>query len=597
MKRAVRVALVAGIVGAVAIVAAGCGGDDKKDGAGGSSTGGGTPEGKTGGKATFLAAGDVDFVDPGQTFYTFGYMVHYAVNRTLYSFTPTDSATPVPDIADGQPELSADNKTVTVKIKKGIKYAPPVNREVTSKDIKYAFERSYSKNVPSQYASAYFADIEGVDVDKIGAGPIVPISGIQTPDDNTIVFKLTTPTAPVFSQSLVMPITTPVPEEYAKPFDAQSPTTYDTHVAFTGPYMIENNDKGELTGWVKTKSIKMIRNPNWDKATDYRPAYLDEIEIQEGNDDAVTASRRTLSGNGLICCDSGLPPSEIVKETQQNAKDQLITVASGGTRWIALNTTIKPFDNINVRKAIIAGTDRNALRLTRGGAFVGDIAQGYIPPGFAAFEASGGKDAFRDLDFMKSDTGDPAVARKYMDLAAADGLPIKDGKWTGTEKFLTVATNADPGKKTAEAFQGQIEALGFKLNFRTVPQDSLYREFCNVPGKKIAICPNVGFFRDFNDPQSTLDTTFNGKKILPVGNSNWSQLNVPEINDAIDQASLLPIGPDRDKAFADVNRKIVEQAPGIPWIWDISGQIFSKDLVGVVNGYTTSADLSYVSVK
>ena len=47
---------------------------------------------------------------------------------------------------------------------------------------------------------------------------------------------------------------------------------------------------------------------------------------------------------------------------------------SGGTRYIALNTTIQPFDNINVRKAVIAASDRNALRLTRGGAIVGDIA-------------------------------------------------------------------------------------------------------------------------------------------------------------------------------------------------------------------------------
>ena len=48
-----------------------------------------------------------------------------------------------------------------------------------------------------------------------------------------------------------------------------------------------------------------------------------------------------------------------------------------------MNTTIKPFDNINVRKAVIAGFDRNALRLTRGGALVGDIPTHFIPPGIA----------------------------------------------------------------------------------------------------------------------------------------------------------------------------------------------------------------------
>src|SRR3712207_9317804 len=55
---------------------------------------------RPGGTATFLAAADVDYLDPGQTYYTFGYMVQYAVNRPLYSFRP-DSLDPVPDLAAG----------------------------------------------------------------------------------------------------------------------------------------------------------------------------------------------------------------------------------------------------------------------------------------------------------------------------------------------------------------------------------------------------------------------------------------------------------------------------------------------------------------
>ena len=69
-------------------------------------------------------------------------------------------------------------------------------------------------------------------------------------------------------------------------------------------------------------------------------------------------------------------------------------MAGGGTRWIALNTTKKPFDNINIRKAVIAGFDRDALRMTRGGEFIGPIAQGFIPPGIPGFEESGGEKGF-----------------------------------------------------------------------------------------------------------------------------------------------------------------------------------------------------------
>jgi peptide/nickel transport system substrate-binding protein len=145
---------------AMALVGAGCGGSDSggSSSSKGSQTTGGAKvgEGKQGGNVTFLAAGDVDYLDPGQTYYTFGYMVQYAVNRTLYSFKPEDSSKPVPDLAEGEPQISSDNKTITVKIKKGVKFSPPVNREVTSKDIKYGIERAFTSNVPSGYATSYF---------------------------------------------------------------------------------------------------------------------------------------------------------------------------------------------------------------------------------------------------------------------------------------------------------------------------------------------------------------------------------------------------------------------------------------------------------
>jgi peptide/nickel transport system substrate-binding protein len=601
MRRSVRWTLLVSVVTALAMFVAACGGSDNNGGGGGGSktatVQSKVAQGKKGGTLTYLAAGDVDYLDTGQTYYTFGYMVAYATNRTLYSFKPTNSVTPVPDLATGPPEISADNKTITVHIKPGIKYAPPVNRVVTTKDIKYAFERAFSKEVPSGYAGAYFSSIVGTP-DKPNSGDIKPISGIETPDDTTIVFKLKTAEAPLVSQALVMPITVPVPEEYASKWDKTTPSKFDQYQSFTGPYMVKNDPTtGKVTGRVPGKSIDIVRNPNWDPKTDYRPAYVDSVKIEEGNDDLATASRRALNGTSTICCDAGSPPAQVLKQALARQKDQVIFVASGGTRYIAFDTKVKPFDNINLRKAIIAASDRNALRLTRGGAILGDIANGWIPPGIPGFEEAGGLKQNEDLDFLKNPNGDPAVAKKYMDAAAADGLPIKNGKWTGGEKILTIATNADPGKKTAEVFQGQMESLGFKLNFRIVPQDTLYTKFCSVPSAKVAICPNVGWFKDFSDPQSMLDATFNGKNILQQGNVNWPQLNDPAINAAMKAASTVPVGPERNQAWAKINHQIAEQAPAIPWIWDKTASVGSKDVNQAINGYYTTHDLSFSSIK
>ena len=584
----------AALLAALALAAAGCGGSSSEGGPGGSSNGG-PFKGKKGGKVTFLAAADVDYLDPGQTYYTFGYMVAYATQRPLYSFEPDEADKPVPDLAEGEPQISKDNKTITVKLRSGVKFSPPVNREVTSKDVKYAFERAFTSNVPSGYATSYFGDIKGA---PDGPGKFKSIPGIKTPDDRTIVIELDKPTAVTVAAALVMPITIPVPREYAEKYDKKSPSTYDQYTVFTGPYMVRNDAEGKVVGRDPGKLIEIVRNPNWVASTDYRPAYLDEIRIEEGNDDLTIASRRTLQGNGLMCCDSGQPPIAILRRAITQDKDQLGRTASGGTRWIALRADKKPFDNLNVRKAVIAGMNRESLLKTRGGREVGPIAQGYIPPGVPGFEESGGEKGFPEFDFMQHPQGDPELAKQYMLKAKAEGVPVDDqGRYTGSEKLLTIATNADPGLQTATVAQSQLEQMGFKLNFRKVPQDTLYTRFCNVPASGFDICPNVGWFRDFTDPQSLLEPTFKGAAIKPQGNVNYGMLDVPEIDDAMTKAATIPAGPERNQAWADINRMVVGQAPGIPYSWDDSFQLASKDIQGVMNGYTTSWDLAFSSVK
>lgn len=599
-KRVLPAVVAAGL----ALAVAACGSDDGKSGTAAKPANStqtefnGAPpgEGKKGGHLTALASGDVDYVDPGQTYYAFGYMIHYAVNRGLYSYGPGDNERPRPDIADGEPQISGDQKSITVKLKPGIKYAPPVNREITSKDIKYGFERAFSNHVPSPYATVYFKDIIGAP--QAPANDIKDIPGIETPDDQTIVFKLKTPSAATVSQALAMPISTPVPEEYAKKYDAKAPSTYDQYVAFTGPYMYKNDAQGKLVGRKQGKSIELVRNPNWDANTDYRPAYLDSITVEEGNDDAVSSSRRVVKGQDMVQGD-GTTPAPVIKQVISRQKDQIAFIPGGGYRMIAMNSSIKPFGNLNVRKAVLAASDRVALQLTRGGKAAGDVATHFLPPEFPGFEEAGGMKG-TGADFLANPRGDAAVAKKYMLAAKAEdpSLPIDaNGKWTDSKGLLMVAANSDPGKKTAEVALDQFQKLGIKINFRTAPQDTLYTKFCNVPKAAVVICPNVGFFKDFNDPQSLLDPVFNGKNILPQNNSNWSQLNVPSINDAMGKAAVLPVGAERNKAWGEIDKLVTEQAPAIPFIWDKIPTVQSADVRGVVNQYSTSWDLNFTSLK
>ena len=585
-RSALRIPVAAVVAIAATFGVAACGGSSSSD-TGSAKTA--APAGaQKGGTLTVLANADVDYIDCGASYYQFSNQVEYAMCRGLYSYKPEDKGLPSPDIATGPAQISDDGKTVTVKMKSGIKFGPPVNREVTSKDEKYAIERAFNKNVANGYASAYFGDIQGADVAAKKADGS-PIAGIVTPDDHTIVFKLTKPTGTVIAGALGMLISAPVPPEYAKPLDAKSPSDYGTHLVATGPYMIPNDKSGKLTGYEPMKNITLVRNPNWDAKTDYRPAYLDKIIVKEGVDPDV-GSRQIVDGQNLINGDF-TPPPAILKQVATTKKDQLLLLDSGGGRFMSFNFTQKPFDDMNIRKAVIAGFDRNALRLTRGGEVVGPIPTHQLPPGLPGFEEAGGLQG-PGYDWLKNPSGDKTVSAKYFKAAG-----MSSGKYEGNAKILVVGDDSGVGGRAAEIAQSQLIELGFKVNFRQVPHSTMYTKFCNVPKADVAFCPNTGWFKDFFDSQTILDPTFNGKNILQENNSNWPQMNDPQVNKLLDQGEVTVDPAQRAKVFADADKKITALAPNVPWVWDKQPNIASANVAAVGNAFNATIDLNYTSIK
>ena len=171
------------------------------------------------------------------------------------------------------------------QIRPHIYFSPPVNREVNSGDVAYAIERGANPNVANAYFEPYFGDIVGAENAKGG-----PISGIETPSSHTIVFHLTKPTAALLVGALSLPLSAPVPPEFAKPLDAHKPTTYGSeYLVATGPYMLKSDSTGKFLGigYQPGKSATLVRNPRWNPHTDFRPAYLNEIDINIGGEPPV----------------------------------------------------------------------------------------------------------------------------------------------------------------------------------------------------------------------------------------------------------------------------------------------------------------------
>src|SRR3954464_6790682 len=356
-----------------------------------------------GGTLTMLTNGDVDDkLDPGYSYYQLDFIYTNSTQRAVLGNKPEDTTKASPDFAESYPTASKDGKTVTVKLKKGVKFSPPVNREATSADVKSAIGRAFLPQVGNGYATAYWGNVQGVKA--YTAGKTKQISGIQTPDKSTLVLKLTRPTAAVAIAAMSLPGAAPVPKEYAQKFDKGKQSTYGQHVVGTGPYMIKNDSSGKITGYQPGRKITFVRNPNWDKATDWRPAYLDGFVFDEGNDPTV-GNRKILSNKGMIGNPTDLSPPPAFLKANLNKKDNIVPgFFSGRVRYVALNTTKKPFDNPNVRKAVGAMIDRQAQTLSFGGEAAGLVATHILTPGEIGFDEAGGN-AGPGYDWLKNPSG------------------------------------------------------------------------------------------------------------------------------------------------------------------------------------------------
>ena len=549
--------------------------------------------GKTGGTITVLdVAGGVDSLDPGYWYYATDYAdLGDTTQRQLYGWPP-NATNPVPDLATALPAVSDGGKMLTIHIRPGIHYSPPLASEtVKTADIKYAMERCFDGAVGDGYSGAYYSHIVGAPSTP-PTSSVPNISGIQAPNATTLVLKLTQPVGVLATgQALTLPCTTPVPESYAAKYDKGATPSYGQHQVFVGPYMIKGAGTGTVPpeGYTANKILDLVRNPSWSKSTDFRPAYFNEIVIKEGYQ-PEDASQKILNGSGLLSGDFAAPPPDIAQKYLNSKPSQFHVAPSQSIRYIAMNPTIKPLNNPDVRKAIIAVTDRNALILTRGGKYIGIPATHMIPPSMPGFTQSGGA-AGPGNDFYANPNGNLALAQSYMKKAG-----YASGKYSGPQ-LLAVGDNSSPAKETAETFVQQIKQLGFNVQLTEVPHATMYSKFCQVPKSQPAFCPNMAWGKDFFDSQSMTDPLLNGNNIPPAGNSNTAQVNDPGINSALSSASQLLDQTQRNDAYANIDKTATGNAYYDDWIWDNVVGLSSSDVNAVYNQFNNDWDLAYSSMK
>jgi peptide/nickel transport system substrate-binding protein len=553
--------------------------------------------GKQGGTLNVLSSEGFQHLDPGSAYFALDYGVIDAMQRPLFMFMPNSQTVLSPDLATAMPTtanggVTDGGKTITIHIEPGVKYAPPVNRTVTSQDVAYAIERMADPNVGNEYWSAYFQNaIVGAANAKGG-----PISGISTPNSTTIVIHLTSTVANTIIQALSLPASAPVPESVVAPLDKHAPTKFGvTELTADGPYMIEGEQNGNniSSGYTPAKSLTLVRNPNWSASTyagPYKPpAYLNQIDISLGGNPSVIGPQ-VLKGSDMVEFDT--PTHATVEEAYLHYPSQITFTTGAGDHYMTLNNSQPPFNNVNLRRAVYANLDRDAIVKEKGGALTGEPATHFIYPGTEGFTQAGGY-AGPNFPWAIHTSGDLAVAQQYMKKA---GYP--SGKYTGNATVSIVASdNGQDELAINQIVKQDFTQLGFKVNLAQIDQSVMYTK-CETPKDEIDACPDGGWLRDFNDPFSILYPTLSKAAITPTVTENFGQVQDPTLDSLMTKAHLAVDPTQAATLWGQADTYAVNQAVSVPEDFDNQPNVFASDVHWVGDVWDEGeVNFSYTSLK
>lgn len=520
------------------------------------------PSDKKGGVLKLDATLDFDSLDPGRTYYGYSWNFRRIFDRQMFQFTPKPGIAGLglsPDLAADSGTVSDGGKTITYKIRTGVKFAN--GEAVTSKTIKYAIERIFAEDIING-GPTYLVDLLGGTASYKGPykDPAVDHLGLKTvvtPDDQTITFHITKPFSD-FNYLLALPTSTPVPIDVDQA-TATGGANYFKHPISAGPYRVDSYAPG--------KSLKLSRNPYWDAKTDpLHKALPDSIELTIGVAD-TTADSQVLAGTTDLVIDSYL---------QDTGRAQVLTHKTGvgryadnpinsyTTQWLDVNKKVIP--NIHCRKAIAYAVDKKSLQSVYGGPIAGgEIANEVTSPASSSYE----KD-YNPLPNGADSTGDLTKAKAELALC---------GKPGGFSTKMAARAKAF-GPKAFLSVQNSLKRVGIKLTFvPTARATDPTNTPANVLSQGIGII-NFGWGADFPTDYGFYEFVADPRQILAAGNSNKGEFDDPKASQLIDKA-LSETGDAQVATWKEFAHLLMDSVTAVPYLYPKGVQAHSSRLTNV----------------
>jgi peptide/nickel transport system substrate-binding protein len=553
--RSTLVVSVAALTIGVALLAAACGGGGNKSSAsteGTTGAAGGSTQQKTFPNFRIVYDTGTDYLDPGLSYTVQGWEAMWNVYLSLLGYKHVagpDGATLVPALAQDMPDISADGKTYTLKLRPGLKYSN--GKPVKASDFKYAIKRLFQIDSPGV---GFFTNIVGADqFSKTKKGDI---SGIVANDSNgQITIKLVKPQGD-FQNILGTIFAAPVPS--GTPAKDQSTTP----IPSTGPYMIQS--------YQPNRQFILVRNPNFKPTAGVPATNPDKMTFKIVEDDSA-ALQQVINGQA----DYNFHPIPVdrLADVQQKYGDQLKIYTPANTYYFFMNNKLAPFNNLKVRQAVNYGIDRNALVRLYGG--LATPTENVLPPTYPSYK----KHNLYPHDLAK--------AKQLIQQAGVKGQAVT--VWT---------SNRDTAKKPAAYLQDVLNQMGFKAKLKVIDASIYWTTVGNQATKA-----QIGFadwFQDYPHPLDWFDVLLNGERITQTHNNNYSNFDNKNVNSTIDKLKTEPTLNDAvNQQWAQLDNTVMQNAAWAPYVNRQFTDFFSSkvDTGCYINHVLYQFDFSRICMK
>lgn len=451
-----------------------------------------------------------------------------------YLVIPDEELNYIGDLAKNW-DVSEDGTTYTFHLQEGVKWHD--GEPFTSADVAFT--------LTSLAAPTYKGGADSRVVSIVGAkdyqdGNADSVTGITTPDDNTVVIQLEEPNAAFLGNMY----TCILPKHILGDVD---PGTWDTDDFNRNPI---GTGKYKFVEWKSGQYIELEKNPDYFGT---QPS-IDRVYMKFGDETTLTASLI----NGELDVLYGLSNSEI--ETVE---------AVGGVRvegydmltmyYIGLNQLNEDLSDLKVRQALSHGIDKSKIVATIYGE-TGYVQDSIFPSNHWTY-----------TDDVTKYPYDPAKAKSLLEEAgytmnASTGYYEKNGKTLHLTYDLVTSTD---GNAVAQLIQQQWKDIGVEMeiieqDFSTLAYTKLFPSDDNGSPRRVTAddfaCYTLGFGVEA-DPDEYRAYLITAED---AGTWNFITYSNPEVDKLFNDQLFLTNPEERAECYHKISKIVSDDIPWIP---------------------------------